>query len=105
MARAPHSRYGQKALKSRSVSLNKSETVKGHQKFEVRALSTPETVYDDVLHTFSHFLSGLCRVRPVLSQFLMILKISYIFRKFPEIFRIQKKSSGSGIIYILCSNL
>ena len=47
--------YAQKALKSRSVSLNKSETVKGHQKFEVRALSTPETVYDGVLHTSFSF--------------------------------------------------
>ena len=38
-------------------SLIKLETVKGHQKCEVRALSTPETVYDDVLHTsFSFFV-------------------------------------------------
>ena len=82
MARAPHSRYAQKALKSRSVSLNKSEKVKGHQKFEVRALSTPETVYDDVLHTsFSFFVWAVSRA----PRFEPIFDYFENFENFPEI--------------------
>ena len=94
MARAPHSRYVQKALKSRSVSLNKSETVKGYQKFEVRALSTPETVYDDVLQTsFSFFVWAVSRAprfEPIFDDFENFVHFPEISGNFPYIENIQR---------------